>query len=156
MLRGHMRNVLPLWQELVPTSADRRSHSKAGSQGCDWPRHLGGERWVPSGAGRTCPTDPKPEPPCQTTTGALNVLGDLPLTPAFGPSHTEASRNLVVWGIAQTALCGVAGTLDPRGFCICAFAYSPSVHSASFMDRRRARRQLLVARRACSSRGQAG
>lgn len=116
---------------------------------------LGGERWVPSGAGRTCPTDPKPEPPCQTTTGALNVLGDLPLTPAFGPSHTEASRNPVVWGTAQTALCRAAGTLDPRGFCLCAFAYSPSVRSASFMDRRRARRQLLVARRACSSRGQA-
>lgn len=41
-MRGHMRDFLPLWQELVPTSADRKSHSKAGSQGCDWPRRVGG------------------------------------------------------------------------------------------------------------------
>lgn len=96
---------------------------------------LGGEHWAPYGAGCTCPMYPKSEPLCQTTTGALNVLGDLPLTPAFGPWHTEASRNPVVLGTAPMALCGEADTLDPRGFCICAFACSPSVLSESLMDR---------------------
>lgn len=130
MLRGHMRDFLPLWQELVPTSADRKSHSKGGSQGCDWPRRVGGRalgalwgRGHLSHVSETRATVPDNHRGSQS----LSVLGDPPLTPAFGPSHTEASRNPVVWGTAQTALCGEAGTRDPRGPCVCALASSPSV-----------------------------
>lgn len=66
---------------------------------------LGGEEHCvsppPPGAGCGCPTYLKSEPPCLTSAQALDVMRPA-VIPAFGPWHTEASRNPAVWGITHS------------------------------------------------------